>query len=409
MSGAFTGKERELAETQLDAVEKSSVFSGAPRLMKLLRYLVDSQLNGQGGELNQGRIAMEVMDRGADFDPSVDSLVRVEAGRLRSKLRDYYAAEGRDDAVRFDLPKGRYNPNIVFEGGAAAVDPPFQQIRFLKTADDTTLAYSTAGSGYPLVKAANWLSHLEFDLVSPVWRHWWSELSRRYRLIRYDERGCGLSDWDVDEFSVEAWVDDLESVAKAAGVERFALLGISQGASVAISYAVRHPEKVSHLILYGGFAQGRLKRGSPPGLEEEAMLLKNLIRVGWGQENPAFRKIFASLFVPDATAEQIEAFDALQRASTSPGNAERFIEAFNNIDVVEQAKQVRVPTLVMHARHELEIPMAQGRLLASTIPGARFVPLESRNHIIGGSESAWGQFLQELARFLPPEPLDRDR
>lgn len=377
--------------------------------MKLLRYIVDAQLNGQGGELNQARIAIDVMERGADFDPSVDSLVRVEAGRLRSKLREYYATDGKDDRVRFDLPKGRYNPNVLIEEAEASVEAPIQQIRFLKTVDDTTLAYSTAGKGYPLVKAANWLSHLEFDLASPVWRHWWSELSRRYRLIRYDERGCGLSDWDVDEFSVDAWVNDLESVVDAAGVERFALLGISQGAAVAISYAVRHPEKVSHLILYGGFAQGRLKRGASPELEEEAILLKNLMKVGWGQENAAFRKIFASLFVPDATQEQIEAFDALQRASTSPANAERFIGAFNNIDVVEQAKQVCVPTLVMHARHELEIPMTQGRLLASTIPGARLVPLESRNHIIGGNEPAWRDFLEELNRFLPPDQAVQDK
>jgi pimeloyl-ACP methyl ester carboxylesterase len=404
MSSALPDEHRSLAESELDVIEKSGVFSSAPRLVKLLRYLVAAQLGGKGGELNQSRIAIDVMGRGADFDPSADSLVRVEAGRLRGKLREYYATEGRNDAVRIELPKGRYNPNLIFAASNAPAAEPVQQIRFLKTADDTTLAYATSGRGYPIVKAANWLSHLEFDLVSPVWRHWWSELSHRYRLIRYDERGCGLSDWDVDEFSVEAWVSDLESVVEASGVQRFALLGISQGAAVALSYAVRHPERVTHLILYGGFAQGRLKRAASPELKEEAILLKNLMRVGWGQENAAFRRTFASLFVPDATREQIDAFDALQRASTSPANAERFMDAFNNVDVVDLAAQVTVPTLVMHARHEVEIPMAQARLLASTIPGARLVPLESRNHIIGESEPAWQQFLVELGRFLPPHP-----
>jgi pimeloyl-ACP methyl ester carboxylesterase len=408
MNGGLPDERRSLVESELDSIERSVVFSNAPRLMKLLRYLVAAQLSGHGGELNQTRIAIEVMERGADFDPYADSLVRVEAGRLRGKLREYYATEGQDDPVRIELPKGRYSPNLLFNTGKASVAGPVQQIRFLKTADNTTLAYATSGRGYPLVKAANWLSHLEFDRVSPVWRHWWSELSHRYRLIRYDERGCGLSDWEVDEFSVETWVADLESVIEAADVGRFALLGISQGAAVAISYAVRHPERVSHLILYGGFAQGRLKRNASPELEEEAILLKNLMRVGWGQENAAFRRTFASLFVPDATREEMDAFDALQRASTSPANAEKFMDAFNKVDVVDLAAQVSVPTLVMHARHEVEIPMAQARLLASTIPGARLVPLESRNHIIGESEPAWQQFLAELTRFLPPDRGELD-
>jgi pimeloyl-ACP methyl ester carboxylesterase len=398
----YSPDDRDKVRRQLAVLAKSTTFAAAPQLANLLAYLVAAELNDTSHKLNQTSIAMDVLGRRADFDAATDAIVRVEAGRLRTKLREYYAAEGAGDQIRFDVPKGRYSPKIHL--GVPQLPAAVQQVRFLKTADDTTLAYATSGCGYPIVKAANWLSHLEFDLVSPVWRHWWSELSQRYRLIRYDERGCGLSDWAVDEFSVQAWVADLESVVEAAGVERFALLGISQGAAVAISYAVRHPERVSHLILYGGFAQGRLKRNASPELEEEAILLKNLMRVGWGQENAAFRRTFASLFVPDATREQIDAFDALQRASTSPANAERFMDAFNNVDVVDLAAQVRVPTLVMHARHELEIPMAQARLLASTIPGARLVPLESRNHIIGESEPAWQQFLVALGRFLPPHP-----
>lgn len=400
MQSKWTNKRRDAVGVQLDALEGSSVFANAPRLMRFLRYLVQAQMDGQGGELNQNRIAIDVMERD-DFDPSSDSLVRVEAGRLRSKLRDYYATDGRTDAIRFDLPKGRYSPDVMFASETVGSQgTPTQELRFLKTRDDITLAYSISGDGYPLLKAANWLSHLEFDLLSPVWRHWWAELSRRYRLIRYDERGCGLSDWEVGEFGVEPWVEDLEAVADAVGDEKFALLGISQGAAVAISYAVRHPERVSHLILYGGFAQGRLKRDPKPEQIEEVNLLRELMSVGWGQDRSPFRKVFASFFVPDAKPEQIEAFDALQRASTSPENAVRFFDAFNEIDVVEIASQVRVPTLVLHARHEIEMPVSQGRLLASTIPGARFVPLESGNHILGAEEPAWNQFLDNVDRFI---------
>jgi pimeloyl-ACP methyl ester carboxylesterase len=278
--------------------------------------------------------------------------------------------------------------------------PLDQKIRFLRTPDRTTLAWAEIGDGPPLVKAANWLSHLEHDLVNPVWRHWWTELSQRTRLIRYDERGCGLSDWDVEDFHVDAWVQDLESVVEAAEVDPFVLLGISQGAAVAIDYAVRHPERVRHLILYGGFAQGRLKRNPTPAQIDEAETLRTLVRLGWGQDNPAFRKTFASLFAPDASHAQIEAFDALQRASTSPANAEQFFQAFNNIDVLDLAAQVTVPTTVLHARDELEIPFSQGRLLATTIPNARLVTLDSRNHILGESEPAWQEFLKEIDGIL---------
>ena len=402
MKPAFSASDRENATMQLAILTESTAFAGAPRLTRLLRYLVMAELNGEGADLNQSRIAQEVMDRGTEFDPSVDSVVRVEAGRLRTKLRDYYADEGREDPVRFDLPKGRYNPNIAFASPRPGEAPPLpdQKIRFLRTPDEISLAWAETGSGPPLVKAANWLSHLEFDFASPVWRHWWTELSKRSRLIRYDERGCGLSDWDVDEFSVNAWVRDLESVIHAAKVDQFTLLGISQGAAVAIDYTVRHPSRVNHLIIYGGFLQGRIKRESDPAKIEEAEMLQRLVRLGWGQNNPAFRKTFASLFTPDASMEEVEAFDSLQRASTSPANAEHFLESFNNIDVLDLASQVTVPTTVLHARDELEIPMSQGRLIASTIPNARLVTLESRNHILGEKEPAWQDFLREIDGIL---------
>jgi pimeloyl-ACP methyl ester carboxylesterase len=404
MPEVWLSTQKAAAQAQLDQLASSPVFSGAPRLVKFLRYVVDAQLNGEGGELNQMRIAVDVMGRGGDFDPALDSLVRVEVGRLRSKLREYYATDGQDDPVRFALPKGRYSPDVSFAEArtqaAPTGDARGQSIRFLRMPDRTSIAYSICGAGYPVLKAANWFSHLEFDLISPVWSQWWLELSRRYQLIRYDERGSGMSDWDVDDFSVEAWVDDLEQVANAVGPGKFALLGISQGAAVAIAYAVRRPERVSHLILYGGCIRGMAKRAQGPEEIEQLKVLRELMRVGWGQNLPAFRKIFASLFAPEATREQVEAFDVLQSVSTSPQNAVRFFDAFGEIDVVDLASQVSVPTLVLHSRHDMMVPMTQGRLMASTIPGAKLVSLESTNHILSETEPAWQIFLDEVDRFL---------
>ena len=262
------------------------------------------------------------------------------------------------------------------------MDLPGQTIRFCTSADGARIAFATVGGGPPLVKAANWLNHLEFDWNSPVWRHWLRELSRDHTLVRYDERGCGLSDWSAGEMSVEAWVRDLEGVADALQLERFPLLGISQGAPIAIAFAVRHPERVSHLILYGGYLRGRLHRGLTPKEMEERELMLHMVRVGWGQDHPAFRQVFTTLFIPDADREQIDWFNELQRVSATPENAARMLEAFDRIDVRGIASQVRAPTLVLHAKGDLRVPFAEGRLIATTIPGARFVPLDSRNHLL---------------------------
>lgn len=186
-----------------------------------------------------------------------------------------------------------------------------QNNRFCQTSDGVRIAWASMGQGPPLVKAANWLSHLDFDLESPVWSHWLRELSRDHTLIRYDERGCGLSDWDVDEFSVDAWVRDLEAVVEAAGLDRFALLGISQGGPVAIAYAVKHPERVSHLILYGTYGRGWAKRGVDPDALEEQEALMTLTRVGWGRDTPTYRQVFAELFMPDADDAQFDWFNEL--------------------------------------------------------------------------------------------------
>jgi pimeloyl-ACP methyl ester carboxylesterase/tRNA A-37 threonylcarbamoyl transferase component Bud32 len=274
-----------------------------------------------------------------------------------------------------------------------------QQIKFCTTADGVRIAYATVGQGPPLVKAANWLSHLEYDWDSPIWRHLLAEAARDHTFIRYDERGNGLSDWNVANLSFEAFVEDLESVVEAAGVDRFPLLGISQGGAVAIAYAVRHPQRVSHLILYGAYARGWAKRLSADEIEQRQAQL-TLVRLGWGKDNPAFRQLWTTLYAPDATPEQAQSFNDLQRVSTSPENAVRLLNEMGNIDVEHLLPQVRVPTLVLHCRDESGVPFEEGRLLAASIPGARFVPLEGRNHLLLEGAPSWGKFVKEVRQFL---------
>ena len=277
-----------------------------------------------------------------------------------------------------------------------------QQIHFCTTDDGVRIAYATVGEGPPLVKAANWLSHLEFDWRSPVWRHLLAEFARDHTLIRYDERGNGLSDWNVADLSFDAWVEDLEAVVEAAGVDRFPLLGISQGGAVAIAYAVRHPEKVSHLILYGAYARGWLTRDSAEEIEQRQAQL-TLVRLGWGKDNPAFRQLWTTLYAPDATPEQAQSFNDLQRISTSPQNAVKLLNEMGTIDVVDLLPRVKVPTLVLHCRDEAGVPFEEGRLLASSIPGARFVQLDGRNHLLLEGAPSWSTFVKEIRRFLGAE------
>jgi pimeloyl-ACP methyl ester carboxylesterase/DNA-binding CsgD family transcriptional regulator len=287
-----------------------------------------------------------------------------------------------------------------------------QHIRFCTTVDGVRLAHAVTGQGPPLVKVAHWLSHLEFDWNSPVWRHWLTELSRYNTLIRYDQRGCGLSDWEVNNFSFESQLLDLKTVLDALNLERFALLGISHGSSIAIAYALRHPQRVSHLILYGGYARGRFKRTDNPPHVEEAEVLLRLIQHGWGQENDAFRQVYTTLFIPGGSAEQARWFNDLQRLTTSPDIAAQLQTVAFSTDVQEQASRLQVPTLVLHGLHDAIVPFAEGRLAAALIPNARFVPLESHNHVLLEDEPAWGRFVAAVRSFLgvgadtpnPPAP-----
>ena len=274
-----------------------------------------------------------------------------------------------------------------------------QEISFCRTADGISLAVATVGQGRPLVKAGNWLTHLEYDWSSPVWAPTLHRLAQFCRLIRYDSRGNGLSDHDVGDIVFADFVRDLEAVVDATSVDRAAFFGMSQGAAVAIAYAVRHPERVSKLILYGAYAQGRNKRGSPVDAEMARMIV-SMMRLGWGDEHSAFMRAFTSVYLPNGSPEQIKAFADLQRITTSANDAIKLRAACDDIDVVDLLPQVRAPTLVLHCRNDSVAPYEQGRLVAASIPGAKFVTLDSDNHVVLAGEPAWAKLLTEIEAFL---------
>lgn len=275
-----------------------------------------------------------------------------------------------------------------------------QTIRFCHADDGTGIAYTAVGSGPPLLKAANWMTHLDLEWTTPVWSHWLNGLARDRQLIRYDERGCGLSDWVAPSYTFDDWVDDLETVVDAVGLDRFPLLGVSQGGAVAVAYAVRRPERVSKLILAGAYARGRRVRASNAAERDAAALDLSLARVGWLHQNPGFLRVFASQFLPDGTPEEWQEFTAFQRQTTSPENGVRFLEEFAQIDVSDIAHRVQCPTLIIHSRDDARVPASQASELAVLIPDSRLVLLESQNHLLTASEPAWEEFLFHIDDFL---------
>ncbi|MEQ9655238.1 MAG: alpha/beta fold hydrolase [Hyphomonas sp.] len=346
----------------------------------------------------------------APFDPLAARYAvagRRQLGREReaNTLADELEKAFRDASLQVpDWASDPYSaeiPKAVIATEEQAPPSSRQVVRLIETEDKTSLAWASVGSpdNPPLVKAANWLSHLELDWEAPIWSPLFRELSKTFHFIRYDERGCGLSDWDVSDISLDSFVSDLERIVDAAGLDRFPLLGISQGAAVSIEYAARHPDRVSHLILFGSYAAGWRHTATPEQVRErEAVMV--LTETGWGQTNPSYRHLFSQTFMPDATLEELAWFDEFQKNTTSPENAVRFLHAFADIDVRHRLKDVTAPTLVLHCRGDLRIPVASGRALAAQIPNAQFIGLDSNNHLLLGREPASVEFVEAVRRFL---------
>lgn len=334
----------------------------------------------------------------------------VSESTLATRINAARKAVGDDGAaqrlIRTIARKGfRFVGEVREDGGGGASEPARdsagavnQTIGFCRASDDVGIAMAVAGAGPVLFKAANWLNHLEYDWQSPIWSPMFERLAGRFRLVRYDGRGNGLSDRDVADISFAGFERDLEAVAGSLDAERFALLGLSQGAAASITYAVRHPQRVSRLILYGAYAQGRNRRSNPEDAATAQTVLA-MMRQGWGSEDSAFMRAFSSLYLPNGTREQIRWFAEMQQRATAAEMAVRLRVACDDIDVVDSLAQVRVPTLVLHASRDNVVPVEQGRLIAARIPGATFVLLDSENHVPIPGEPAWERLLAEIEQF----------
>lgn len=366
-----------------------------PQVFDLLVYLI----RNRSRVVSKDDLIAAVWDGRIVSDSTLDSRINAARKALGDNgQRQQFIRTVIRKGFRFVMPveETAVPPDFVSERAAPS---PKQEISFCRSSDGVSIACATVGAGPPLLKAANWLTHVEHDWDSPAWKPFLHWLAERHRLIRYDGRGTGLSDRDVSDISFEAFRQDFDAVVNAANIERFAVLGISQAAAVAIDYAARHPERVSKLVLLGAYAQGRKRRGSESEAEKAETFL-SMLRQGWGDENSAFMRAFASMFIPSGSPEQIKWVADLQRVTTSAENALRIRNACDDIDVVALLPKVRVPTLVLHCRHDGVVPLEQGRLIASTIPDARFVTLESDNHVLLAGEPAWPRFLAELESFL---------
>ena len=301
-----------------------------------------------------------------------------------------------------NIPKAVELYAVELDGAASAGAPENAKlnVKYCRAPDGVRLAYATVGSGLPLVKTANWMNHVEYDWEASAIRHFFVALARDFSLLRYDARGNGLSDWDVEDVSLDAWVSDLKTVVDAAGLDRFPLLGLSQGCAIAVAFAVRHPERVTHLALYGGFARGAYRRAKNELELQKAKALATLIRTGWGEESPVFRQLFSSLFMPGGTPEQLQKFAERQRKTTSAECAYRYFETTRDLDVTELLPKIAIPTLVMHKRDDQVQPFEAGRELAAAIRGARFVALPGQNHIPLEQDPETERILEEIRLFL---------
>jgi len=365
-------------------VDRDDIYGNGVNVAARLEGLADP-----GGICVSGSVLEQVQDK---VDVGFEDMGAQHVKNIAQPIRVYKVRPTREAT-------NANGPTVNAPMARAGEQQTKQTVRFCTTADGVRIAYAITGNGPPLVKAPNWMHHLDYDWKSPVWGHLLRALSRNHTLLRFDQRCNGLSDWDVPEVTFETMVEDMAAVVDAVGLKRFALLGISAGCYYSIAYAVRHPERVSRLVLYGGCAQGRLRRGSDTDAQMHKMRGEMIMR-GWGQNNPAFRQFFTSLFIPGATKEQMDWFNELQRVTVSPENAMRLNDVSGNADVSDLLEKISMPTLVLHSRDDATVPFELGRRMAAMIPNARFVELECKNHLILEGDTAWPRFIDEVNEFL---------
>lgn len=397
----FTFDDYELDSAGFEVRRRGSVVKIEPRVFDVLHHLV----------INRRRVVSkeELLDAvwGSRFvsEASLTTALRAarraigDSGTAQRLIR---TAHGRGyqfvgEVCVYGHPPGEPPGSAP---GADANAHERQSIRFCRAADGTRIAYARVGTGPPLLKAANWISHIDLEWATPVWSHWLKGLARHRELVRYDERGCGMSDWAVPSSTFEDWVSDLEAVVDAVGLETFPLLGVSQGGAVAVEYAARHPERVSRLVLAGAYAEGRQVRARTDLERAEAAIDLDLARVGWAREDATFLQVFASQFLPDGTTKDWDEFTGFLRRTTSPENAIGFLEEFALLDVTATASRVTCPTLILHSRGDRRVPIDQATELATLIPDSALVLLESDNHLLTAGEPAWPEFLAHIDRFL---------
>ncbi|WP_246730135.1 alpha/beta fold hydrolase [Nitratireductor mangrovi] len=322
----------------------------------------------------------------------------------------HQAVEDRIHAPFRDLGRQRVKnisrPVRVWQWTPEQVAPPppsdlelQQRVHFARAPDNIQIAWASIGQGRPVLRAPHWLNHLDYEWRSPLWRPYLEQYARMCRLLRFDQRGNGLSDWDVGEISFDAMIGDMTAVVQAAKLDRFALVGMSQGCPFSMRYAAQFPEQVSCMILFGGYIHGRKRRTDAEQIKLH-VLGEAMIRDGWGSTNPLFRSFFTSSFLPDAAASIAESFDELQRNATSGENALRIYDMNGDVDATEWARKVRTPTLVLHCAGDRVAPVSEGRLVAKLIPGATFIELPGNNHIPTAGTPSFDRYFDEVAAFL---------
>lgn len=404
-------------------VEFSSVVDAVKCAVEVQRAMVERNVAVPSDKRIEFRVGINlgdiIEDDGDIFGDGVNVAARLESiasrggicisrqvlDQVDGKLKLSFRELGRQNLKNIARPIEVYAIDLDEDGSPASrilsAANLKQEVQYCRATDGVRLAYSKVGTGPGLLRSAHWLGHLEYDWDLPLYRDFLLGLASTFNLVRYDARGNGLSDWDVGDLSLDAWVKDMETVADAAGLEKFPLLGFSQGCAVSIAFAVRHPERVSRLVLYGGFAVGANKNPNFTATDRERFAaMKTLMRLGWGADDPTFRQLFTGSMMPDANKEQIDAFNELQRLSASAESAVRYLETVAEFDVRPLLKHVSVPTLVMHVRDDRRVPVASGRDMAAEIPGAKFVSLPGRNHILLSQDPATPVFLEEVRRFL---------